>query len=408
MLTVASLYGSYPVDLHSTWAVPRLNAELLTSLAAARPDWSLRSFSPEARLLPGVDVVGVELPPRARARLKLWEHPIGRRVYTPKPPKRFRYNLQKWLWADAGAAELRARVADGPGTVVVCTHAEAVLAARRAMPASRIVHWLHTPVTREFLDASVTADASVVPSVAVYRDSWRRLGHQYPAPTWVIPNWIDTDRFRPPTPEGRGAARLAFGLDDDDIAVAFVGRHWIKGSQVVERALAALPGSHRRIVLLSAGEPTPRQVLLAPGREVRGLGRLPPGDLVRVYEAADLGVVPSVSEENMPLAALEMMACGLAVVASRVGGIPEVVTDGVTGRLVDLPNVVDPWRDAVAELITDVDRRAALGEAARATVLDRFTSEHACEAWMRVLNGVAGPSEPWPGGAGQTSSSEYS
>ena len=65
MLSVVSLYGLLPVDLRSTAAVPRLNAQLLTSLGAAHPDWELLAISPEAKPLPGVETIGVALPASA-------------------------------------------------------------------------------------------------------------------------------------------------------------------------------------------------------------------------------------------------------------------------------------------------------------------------------------------------------
>ena len=80
MLSVVSLYGLLPVDLRTTAAVPRLNAQLLTSLGAAHPDWDLLAISPEAKPLPGVESIGVALPASARARLRLSEPRVGRRL----------------------------------------------------------------------------------------------------------------------------------------------------------------------------------------------------------------------------------------------------------------------------------------------------------------------------------------
>jgi spore coat protein SA len=301
----------------------------------------------------------------------------------------YRSNFGKWRWAEAGASRLASVLPDENSTIVICTLPEAVLASRRALPNARIVHWLHTPVGSEFLSAALTADATVVPSRAVFYDTWRRSGNQYPAPLWLISNWIDTEAFEPPSPEQRRNARCALGLTEEDGVVAFVGRHWIKGSRIVERALAALPSRRERIVLLSAGESQVRRVVLAPGRELWSLGLVPPGELAHLYSAADLGVVPSVSEENMPLAALEMMATGLPIVASRVGGLPEVLEDGVTGRLVDIPNEVDAWAAAISDLLSDAESRLTYGEAARTTVLQRHTFERAQNAWTRVLTQLA-------------------
>ena len=254
------------------------------------------------------------------------------------------------------------------------------------MPRSRIVHWIHTPVVWGFLDAGLAADGAVVPSVAVYRNTWRCLGNQYPPPMWIIPNWIDVDAFHPLRPEDRRASRAALGLDQDDLVVAFIGRHWIKGARVIEQALMALPPFGRRVVLLSAGEPRPERRVLAHNREVWNLGLLPPDELHKMYGVADVGVLPSVAEESFPLASLEMMACSLPVVASRVGGVPEVINDGVTGWLIDIPNAVDSWVDALVSLLTDAEQRSKLGAAAMAAVLERFTAKRAQENWSRVLN----------------------
>ena len=387
MLSVVSLYGLLPVDLRATAAVPRLNAQLLASLGAAHPDWDLLAISPEAKPLPGVEAIGVALPASARARLRLSEPRVGRRLSGRKGATR--QSFDKALWAQAAAARLAASRPDRPSTVVICTHAEAVLAVRRAMPRSRIVQWIHTPVVWGFLDAGLAADGAVVPSVAVYRDTWRRLGNQYPPPMWIIPNWIDVDAFHPLRPEDRRASRAAFGLDQDDLVVAFIGRHWIKGARIIEQALVALPPFGRRVVLLSAGEPRPDRRVLAHNREVWNLGLLPPDELHKMYGIADVGVVPSVVEESFSMASLEMMACSLPVVASRVGGVPEVINDGVTGWLIDIPNAVDSWVDALVGLLTDAEQRSKLGTAARAAVLERFTAERAQENWSRVLNQLA-------------------
>jgi glycosyltransferase involved in cell wall biosynthesis len=384
MLCVVSLYGVLPVDLRGTAAVPRLNAQLLTSLGAAHPDWDLLAISPEAKPLPGAESIGVALPASARARLRLSEPRVGRRLSGRKAATRASFG--KALWAQAAAARLATSRPDRPSTVVICTHAEAVLAVRRAMPRSRIVQWIHTPVVWGFLDAGLAADGAVVPSVAVYRDTWRRLGNQYPPPVWIIPNWIDVDTFHPLRPEDRRASRAALGLEQDDLVVAFIGRHWIKGARIIEQALVALPPFGRRVVILSAGEPRPDRRVLVRNREVWNLGLLPPNELHKMYGVADVGVLPSVTEETFPLALLEMMACSLPVVASRVGGVPEAINEGVTGRLIDIPNAVDSWVDALVGLLTDPEQRFKLGTAARAAVLERFTAKRAQENWSRVLN----------------------
>ena len=338
MVKVVSLYGIHPVDLQSTAAVPRLNAQLLTMLAGGHADWDFLAVSPAAKPLPGVETVGIPMPRLASCKLRIWEPRITRRLLRPR--SRTIQSFGKSAWADAAAARLASLRPDRPSTVVICTHSEAVLAVRRAMPKARIIHWLHTPGS---VEAGLVADAAVAVSGGVYRSTLRSTGEQYPPPLWIIPNWIDPDEFCPPSPAERGEIREALGLQENDLVFAFVGRHWIKGAQVIERAIAALPLEDQRVVLLSAGERRNERRRVAVGREVWNLGLVQPAEMRRIYCAADIGVVPSVAEETAPLAALEMMACGLPVIASRVGGLPELIEDGITGHLVDLPNAVDSW-----------------------------------------------------------------
>ena len=74
---------------------------------------------------------------------------------------------------------------------------------------------------------------------------------------------------------------------------------------------------------------------------------------------------------------------------SSRGRFREVIDDGVTGWLIDLPNAVDSWVDALERLLTDAEQRSKLGTAAVAAVLERFTAKPAEENWSRVLNQLA-------------------
>ena len=106
MLNVVSLYGLLPVDLQAMAAVPRLHAQLLTSLGAAHPDWNLLATSPEAKPLPGVDAIGVSLPASARAKLRLPQPRLARQPHGRKAANR--QSFGKSLWAEAASARLAA------------------------------------------------------------------------------------------------------------------------------------------------------------------------------------------------------------------------------------------------------------------------------------------------------------
>jgi glycosyltransferase involved in cell wall biosynthesis len=163
----------------------------------------------------------------------------------------------------------------------------------------------------------------------------RELGAD-PATTRVIPNGVDLQAFRP---SDRGEARRSLGLDD---------RSWLltagqlvpnKGHDAVIRAIALMPGSG----LLIAGEGPEAAALRRLAEEsgvadrVRLLGRVEPERMRLAYSAADCVVLAS-WREGMPNVLLESLACGTPVVATRVGGCPEIVRDSVAGRLIDAPD----------------------------------------------------------------------
>ncbi len=183
----------------------------------------------------------------------------------------------------------------------------------------------------------------------------------------------------------RGASRAALGLDPDAFVVAVLGRvsGW-KGQDVLVRALgqAALM-EHPEVVALVAGDPWRgeerhlRTLLEIAGQlgvaaRVRHVGFRE--DVATVYGAADVVAVPSKQPDPFPNAALEAAAAGCCVVASDHGGLPELLRDGETGVLV-APGDAVALAEALAALLADPARRAALGAAAAADVGTRLTPE---------------------------------
>jgi D-inositol-3-phosphate glycosyltransferase len=129
-------------------------------------------------------------------------------------------------------------------------------------------------------------------------------------------------------------------------------------------------------------EPTSMQELAAELGISDVVRFLPPrggDDLVQVYRAADVVVVPSYNE-SFGLVALEAQACGTPVVASRVGGLPVAVAEGRSGLLVTGHDISD-WADALAELIADPARRERMGGAAAAHAL-RFSWDRTTDALL--------------------------
>ena len=200
---------------------------------------------------------------------------------------------------------------------------------------------------------------------------------------------------------GADPARFAPRPDEPREGVLFVGR--LTPHKGVDRLLAALPPGARLTVAGSTGhDPHPPEChypaelrRLAEGRDVRFVVPTPDAELPGLYRRARVAVLPSVHRtlygrthrvsELLGLTLLEAMASGTPVVASGLGGIPEIVEDGVTGFLVP-PGDVDTLRDRLAYLLDRPRVAEEMGAAARECVLARFTWQACAE---RCLAGYA-------------------
>ena len=202
--------------------------------------------------------------------------------------------------------------------------------------------------------------ALVAVSRAVAEDYRRHMGWES---IRVVPNGVDLQAFTPGGDDRAAAEWPAGGL-----RLLSVGRlHPQKGHRVLLDAMAAARQAGAQLSLLVAGEGAERAALEAqagalglPGH-VRFAGRR---DVLPLLAAADVFVFPSLYEA-VGIALLEAMACARPVVASRTGGIPEVVEDGVSGILVTPGDALGLAR-VLATLERDPERRRRLGKAARA------------------------------------------
>jgi D-inositol-3-phosphate glycosyltransferase len=218
-----------------------------------------------------------------------------------------------------------------------------------------------------------TADA-VVAASGHELEQIARLYDGDPARVAVIPCGVNLDLFRP---RDRVAARSTLGLGGGPV-VLFVGRlEPLKGADLLIETLPHLDDPDTTLVIVGGDEQSAayRRELRRTAREagvaarVRFVGAVPQEQLPLYYSAADVCVIPSFYE-SFGLVALEAMACGTPVVASRVGGLPGTVHDGENGYLV-------PWRcaeafaDRIGAVLADTELRRRMSTAALATV-ERF------------------------------------
>lgn len=247
------------------------------------------------------------------------------------------------------------------------------------------------------------ADAIIAVSAGMRLDVLDAYPFVDPAKVHVVRNGIDTGVWHPGPAEGAESALDRLGVDPDRPMVAFVGR--ITRQKGVGHLIAAAHHLDPDIQLvLCAGAPDTPEIAaeteraVAELQELRGgvfwVQEMLPTESVReILSAARVFVCPSVYEP-LGIVNLEAMACETAVVASDVGGIPEVVQDGITGRLVHY-NSYEPQTyeralaAAVDEIALDSDLAARMGHAGRDRAVAEFSWAQIARQTLAVYQDVA-------------------
>jgi N-acetyl-alpha-D-glucosaminyl L-malate synthase BshA len=204
----------------------------------------------------------------------------------------------------------------------------------------------------------------------------------------VIPNFVDVNLYQR---DLQPCHRSAFAHPNDKVLMHVSNFRSLKRvADVVEvfaRVRARMPS---RLVMVGDGPDRPRAreraEELGVDRDVVFLGKHASVD--ELLRCADLFLLPSESE-SFGLAALEAMACGTPVVATRVGGLPEVVPDGEAGYLLDVGDL-DGMANAALALLSDKARWWGFSRAARAVSVERFSAERIVPAYERYYETVLG------------------
>ena len=236
------------------------------------------------------------------------------------------------------------------------------------------------------------ADAVIAVSDGMRRDILRSYPALDEARVQTVYNGIDLERWKPTVDHD---VVRALGIDPDRPTVVFVGRITRqKGLPYLLRAAAALAADVQ--LVLCAGAPDTPGILAEVTAGVEALQRertgvvwidrlLPQHELAAVLTAGTVFVCPSVYEP-LGIVNLEAMACGLPVVGTATGGIPEVVADGVTGRLVTIDQATDGTGIPIApdrfvadlartltEVLSDPGLAAGMGRAGRVRAEEMFS-----------------------------------
>jgi starch synthase len=248
------------------------------------------------------------------------------------------------------------------------------------------------------------ADAVIAVSAAARQDVLEHFDID-PARLHVVHNGIDTTGFAPDLSRD---AIARFEIDPAIPYVLFVGR--ITRQKGITLLIEAIPHLDERIgVVLAAGQPDTPELAAEVERgiaDARAAAPLRPIHWIpehldrravrQLYTHAAVFACPSVYEP-FGITNLEAMACGVPVVATRVGGIPEVVADGQTGLLVDPPDPSGGGTDRVARdlaaainaLVADPGRRVAMGATGRQQAVEEFSWSAVAGKTLEVYRAVA-------------------
>ncbi len=200
----------------------------------------------------------------------------------------------------------------------------------------------------------------------------------------VIPNGVPASRFPVVGARARREARRAFGLILERATVLYIGALVPeKGVDDAVRAIARC--DHAQLLVVGAGPERGRLEALA-AEQAPGLVHFagPVGDPAAAFAAADIVVLPSRGGDSMPAVLIEAGLSGLPAVATRVGGIPEIVLDGRTGRVV-APDNPEALASGLRQGLEHAER---YGHQARRFCMERFEIGVVASQWEELLSAL--------------------
>ncbi len=305
-------------------------------------------------------------------------------AWDAEQPYRVERTREKVLWPTPSLARrIDALAAEVGAGLVVLDPALPVglLGPRLAVPYGLVLHGAEVtvpgrlPATRQMM-GHVLRGAELVIAAGGYPAAEAERAAGGPLPQLIVPPGIDPDVFHPLTDEERAKARARLGLPETGRLVVSLSRLVPrKGMDVLIRAAALLAPSRPDLTVAIAGGGRDRarldRLVAETGAPVRLLGRVPEADKPDLYGCADVFAMlcrnrwAGLEQEGFGIVFLEAAACGVPAVAGDSGGAAEAVADGETGYVGRRPTDVDAVAAALAALLDDPARRAALGAEAR-------------------------------------------
>jgi glycosyltransferase involved in cell wall biosynthesis len=245
------------------------------------------------------------------------------------------------------------------------------------------------------------ADALTVPSYDMAKTIARVCGLATERFS-VIPNAVDIEMFNG-SAAAKAAAPDAGGGKGEKVLVLYVGRmERAKGVGVLAQAIPMVleKRPHARFHFVGEARAYDQERNWQQHLEsyfghlglescVEFFGTVDQATLLSCYARAEIAVVPSLLYESFSYTCVQAMAAGVPVVASRIGGIPETVEDGVSGILTQ-PGNAEELADAICVLAADADLRSRLGAAGRLRAQQKFSTEMVVKKTLEVYRGLVG------------------
>lgn len=217
-------------------------------------------------------------------------------------------------------------------------------------------------------------------------NAWQ-IQHHFKQFPHVIYNGVDIDKFSP----AAGNVRQTLNITDDQFLLVFAGRlvGW-KGLSYVLKALARLQDERVRFLIVGNGE---EQAKLQAQARTLGVDKqvifhepVAHSALPAFYSSGDAGIFPSTGDEAFGITIAEAMACGLPVIGSYIGGIPEVIgNEGSAGLLVS-PGHPEAIASAIRQLMEDGEKRRVMGHNARQRINNLYTWRHSAQRLLSALD----------------------
>ncbi|WP_341278759.1 glycosyltransferase family 4 protein [Paenibacillus sp. FSL H8-0537] len=307
------------------------------------------------------------------------------------------------------AAVGRSLAAYKPHVIQVENRPHNVLTLKKKLPAARIWLSLHSStflspghISPARLHQSLQAADRIIVNSEFLRRVVATRAPESAAKIRVVYPGVETElfpsRFTEEGRQKRERQRQAKKLVGREVVI-FLGRLIpLKGAHHLLHIMPELVKKHPNMLAVIVGSPfygSHRST--AYSRKLQQLGRAYPNHVRFVpyvpytevpgwFLAADMAIVPSGQREAFGLVNVEAMATGLPVVATRAGGMKEIVRDGVTGYLISQQNLESELKAKLHALLESSELRASMGKKSRERVERNFTWQHTGRSWMNVLN----------------------